>query len=97
MARHLVEFITVDQQEAATVGHDVHVFGSQFDVAESSIDILAQRFIMVAGNQHLLAQKSLVDQIGEETDHDDERTCRGDSVQSLKALFQDDKKLSLLA
>jgi hypothetical protein len=52
MARHLVEFITVDQQEAATVGHDVHVFGSQFDVAESSIYILAQRFIMVAGNQH---------------------------------------------
>jgi len=52
MARDLVEFVTMQQQEASPVGQRMHVFAADLDVAEGDVEIIAQRFVVVTGNEH---------------------------------------------
>ena len=54
MTHHLIEFVAVQQQVAAAIGRGVDVLADHADVAERGVDVLAQGFVMVAGNQHHL-------------------------------------------
>ena len=51
MARHLIEDIAVDEQETPTVGQFVHQFVDHFDVAENDAAIIAQRLVVIAGDE----------------------------------------------
>lgn len=52
VARHLVEFVAVDEQVAPPVGAGMDVIALDPDVAEGGADVLARRLVVVAGNEH---------------------------------------------
>jgi hypothetical protein len=52
VARHLVENVAVNEQEAAAVGRFVNQLLDHFDVAENDAAVVAQRLVVVAGNEH---------------------------------------------
>ena len=52
MACHLIELVAVQEQEATAVGGDVDVLLAHENLAEGDPVVLAQRFVVVARNQH---------------------------------------------
>ncbi|MPN10482.1 hypothetical protein SDC9_157777 [bioreactor metagenome] len=52
MTRHLIELVAVDEQEATAVDRLMDDFVDHLDIAEDDAAILAQRLVVVAGNEH---------------------------------------------
>ena len=52
VARDLVEFVAMDDEVALAVGHGVHVFADQGDIAETDADMFAQGLVVVARDEH---------------------------------------------
>ena len=52
MARHLIELVAVDQQEAPAVGSLMDQFVDHLDVAEDGAAVVAQRLVVIARNEH---------------------------------------------
>ena len=52
MARNLVELVAVNEQEAPAVGRLVDDLVHHLDIAENNTAIVAQRLIVVAGNEY---------------------------------------------
>ena len=52
MARHLVEDVAVDQQKTPAVGGFVHQLIDHLDIAENDAAVIAQRLVVIAGDEH---------------------------------------------
>jgi hypothetical protein len=52
MACHLIELVTMQEQEVTAVGGDVNMLVAHEDLAERDPVVLAQRFVVIARNQH---------------------------------------------
>ncbi len=52
VARHLIENVAVNEQETPAVGGFVNQLINHFDLAENDAAVVAQSFVVVAGNKH---------------------------------------------
>ena len=50
----LVEFVAMDEQEAAPVGSGVYMVVAELDIAEGGTHVLAQRLVMIPRDEHHL-------------------------------------------